>query len=51
MAAAIAYMTDTAAFTLRAGDCIVVDASDCALAAGSTAPKALLECLKAGVAL
>ncbi len=51
MSAAIAYITDSSVFTLREGDCMVVNASDGALAAGSTCPQTLRECLKAGVAL
>ncbi len=51
MWAAIAYVTDITAFALRDGDCLVVNASDGALAAGSTDPRVLRSILNAGVTL
>lgn len=51
MSAAIAYVTDTSALTLRDGDCLVVNSSEEALRAGSTDPRVLRECLKAKVDL
>jgi hypothetical protein len=51
MSAAIAYVTDTSAFTLKDGDCLVVNSSDDALISGSTDPRVLRECLKASVNL
>lgn len=51
MSAAIAYVTDVSALSPRAGDTLVVNASDSALGAGSTDPHVLRGCLHAGMKL